>query len=208
MHQFATDREALDFLAGRIAAEAKQEDVPLSDVERKILYFSETSWTLPEMASVSASFDQNCDQDEYERKIARLIARITAEHHGHNEEEEEKWDAAVVKLSEGDHYIQVLLDAASKADPPKSGFLPTLDPPAVRPPYDRLKLWLTAFGIVVGPVVLTALLNRLFGPRFWSVADWVFGDRNRLGLIVLFVLFAWWLGPRLKGALGILRNRR
>ena len=75
MHRFATDREALDFLADRIAAEAKRENISLSDLERKILYFSETSWTLPEMTSVSASFDQNYDQDEYERKIASLIAQ-------------------------------------------------------------------------------------------------------------------------------------
>lgn len=133
MQEFATEQEALDFLASRIAAEAERENLPLSEVERKMLYFSETGWTLPDMAKVSADFDQDYDQDEYERRIARLIAKITAEHHGHNDEEEEKWDAAVDKLSGSDHYLQVMLHAAHMS---RASFLPTFEPPAVRPPHD------------------------------------------------------------------------
>jgi hypothetical protein len=166
VHSFATDREALDFLAGRIAAEAKREDISLSDVERKMLYFSETAWTLPDMAEVSASFDQNYNQDEYERKIGPLIAGITADHHDHQEEEKEKWDAAVIKLSDGDHYIQVLLNVASSARTgplAAHGFIPTLDAPAIRPPHDRLKLWLTAVLVVLTLAGLAFLKAKLFG---------------------------------------------
>ena len=166
MHRFATDRQALDYLAGRIAAEAKRENIPLSDIERKMLYFSETGWTLPDMAKVSASFDQNYNQDEYERKIAGLIAGITADHHGHDEEEEEKWDAAVIKLSEGDHYIQVLLNVASPARTgplAAHGFIPTFDAPTTRPPHDRLKLWLTAVLVFLILAGLAFLKAKLFG---------------------------------------------
>jgi len=166
VHQFATDREALDFLVGRIAVEAKREDVPLSDIERKILYFSETGWTLPDMAAVSATFDQNYDQGEYEQKVARLIAKISAEHHGHNKEEEEKWDAAALKLSEGDHYIQVLLNVTSSihdGPPAGHGFIPSLNPPAVRPPYDRLKLLVVAMLVLFAALLLTLFKNWLTG---------------------------------------------
>lgn len=45
---------AIDFLVGRIAQRAEQEGVPLSEVERKMLYFSETAWTLPDMAAEAA----------------------------------------------------------------------------------------------------------------------------------------------------------
>jgi hypothetical protein len=166
VHRFATDREALDFLAGRIASQAKRENVPLSDVERKMLYFSEISWTLPDMATVSAEFDQNYNQDEYERKIGQLIAGITANHHGQNEQEEEKWDAAVIKLSEGDHYIQVLLKVAASVrngPPVAHGFIPSFDAPAIRPPHDRLKLWLTAVLVFLTLAGLAFLKAKLFG---------------------------------------------
>jgi hypothetical protein len=166
VQEFVTEREALDFLAGRIATEAQREYIPLSEVERKMLYFSETDWTLPDMAKVSANFDQDYDQDEYERKIGRLIANITANHHGHNEEKEEKWDAAVDKLSGGDRYLQVLLSLASSTSfglPKGFGFVSTLDSPAIRPPHDILKLVLTALLVIVAGLVLTALKAWLFG---------------------------------------------
>jgi hypothetical protein len=165
VHSFATDREALDFLADRIASQAKHENVPLSDVERKMLYFSEISWTLPDMASVSAEFDQDYDQNEYERKIGQLIAGVTANHHGHDKQEEENWDAAVIRLSEGDHYIQVLLNVASSIHVGPFaglGFIPTFGAPAIRPPHDRLKLWLTAVLVVLTLAGLAFLKAKVF----------------------------------------------
>ncbi len=35
-------REAKEFLASRIVAEAERENVPLSEIERKMLYFTES----------------------------------------------------------------------------------------------------------------------------------------------------------------------
>jgi len=69
VNQFWTAKQAKDYLAGEIAAEVTREGVSLSEMERKMLYFSETDWTLPDMAQVSAEFDRDYDQDEYERKI-------------------------------------------------------------------------------------------------------------------------------------------
>jgi hypothetical protein len=160
--EFTTDREALDFLAGRIATESEREGTPLSEVERKMLYFSETDWTLPDMAAVSAEFDRDYDQDEYERKIAGLVRKI--EDDGHSQEEQDAWDAAVYKLSDGDHYLLVMLN-------PSFSSLGR----AARPPHDLLKLWLTAFGIVFGFFALMALGNWLFGQRFWDFLDWLHG---------------------------------
>jgi len=56
---FRTIKEAKDFLANQIAAEAARENVPLSEVERKMLYWAETDWTLPEMMRVVTECD--CD---------------------------------------------------------------------------------------------------------------------------------------------------
>lgn len=55
MASFRTAKEAKDYIAERIAAEAARESVPLSEVERKMLYWSETDWTLPDMKQVGAS---------------------------------------------------------------------------------------------------------------------------------------------------------
>ena len=61
MQTFSTPREAKEFLVSRIVAEAQREGVPLSEIERKMLYFSETGWTLPDMMEVDEAFDRDYD---------------------------------------------------------------------------------------------------------------------------------------------------
>jgi hypothetical protein len=113
---FRTVREAKDYLASRIADEADLEGSPLSEVERKMLYFTETGWTLPDMKQVSAEFDREYDPEEYERKIAGLADKICARDEGQRNTEQERWDCAVEKLSRGDHYLLV-----SIGTPPSKG---------------------------------------------------------------------------------------
>ncbi len=66
MTNFQSARDAKEFLIARVVEEAKGENIPLSEVEHKMLYFSETHWTIPDIASVSERFDREYDQDEYE----------------------------------------------------------------------------------------------------------------------------------------------
>ncbi|MGB6134265.1 MAG: hypothetical protein WBG54_20985 [Acidobacteriaceae bacterium] len=110
MNQFATARDAKEYLIGRILAQADRDGVPLSDVERKMLYFSETGWTLPDMMAVSRDFDQNYEQDQYESKIGQVIQRIQ-DQPGSNGAD--NWNEAVCRLREEDHYLLVLIDGAS-----------------------------------------------------------------------------------------------
>src|SRR3984893_1328245 len=107
MERFSNDREALDFMASQIADEAKREGVSLSDVERKMLYFSETAWTLPDMAEVNEEFDSNYDQGEFERKIAGVVRNIQRAPMP-DKGEEPSWDKAVHVLRSEDHYLLVL----------------------------------------------------------------------------------------------------
>ncbi len=44
---FSNVRAAKVYLAGKITEQAEREGAPLTEVERKMLYFSETDWTLP-----------------------------------------------------------------------------------------------------------------------------------------------------------------
>jgi len=72
MDHFSNAREAKEFLVSRIVQEAQQEGVSLSEVERKMLYFTETAWTLPDIMEVSDEFDRTYDQGEYEQRLQVL----------------------------------------------------------------------------------------------------------------------------------------
>ena len=135
MQTFSTSRDAKEFLVDRIVSQAQRDRVSLSDVERKILYFSETAWTLPDMAEVNQEFDSNYDQGKFEQKIRAIVRNIqrapipdTGEEHG--------WDQALRVLRGEDHYLLVLIDSAG----------------TVRPRGDLIKLVLTAL-VIVGALV-------------------------------------------------------
>lgn len=113
--QFRTVREAKDYLAGLIAEEAERSGAPLTEVERKMLYFTETGWTLPDMKEISTEFDRHYDQDEYEQKIGSIITRIRARWVEKPEQERLAWNRALEKLSRGDHYLLVLDNAVNPA---------------------------------------------------------------------------------------------
>jgi hypothetical protein len=150
-NRFATVREAKEYLAGKIAEQAVREGAPLSEVERKMLYFSETDWTLPDMMKVSEEFDREYDQDEYERKIGGLVRRLLEPE---DEQAVETWDDAVVKISDEDHYMLVLINSAPSTPIELPAFLrklgpwlPSLDDRGPRPPGDGLRLFVMGFGL-------------------------------------------------------------
>lgn len=99
----------------RITTESGREGVPLSEVEKKMLYFSETAWTLPDMADVNEAFDRGYDQAEYEQKVADLIRKICANDRNHDREQFDAWNEAVRVLRQEDHYLLVLIDVAKSS---------------------------------------------------------------------------------------------
>jgi hypothetical protein len=101
-----TERDAKEFLVSQIAAEAERQGHPLSDLERKMLYFSESGWTIPDALDVSDAFDREYDTDQYERKIAGLVRAARKRATG---ETATLWIRAADKLAEGDHYISIML---------------------------------------------------------------------------------------------------
>ena len=121
MREFESVREAKEFLAEKIVAEAEREELVLSEVERKMLLFSETGWTLPEMAQIGEEFDQTYDPAEYEATIAGLVTHIETRFRAEDEPGLAEWNAAVSKLSEEDHYLSVLVRAPQPANWRPSG---------------------------------------------------------------------------------------
>ncbi len=131
MKVFNTGREAKEFLISKIIEEAQRENVPLSEVERKMLHFTESGWTLPDITEVSEDFDRDCDQAKYEKKIAKLVTKAYRCIRKGSREDYDKWWAAIGFLQREDHYISVMIRSAG-----------------LRPPGDQLRLYATAIGIV------------------------------------------------------------
>lgn len=132
MSPFKSGREAKEYLIQRILTQADRDCTPLSDIERKMLYFSESCWTLPGMMAISQEFDQNYDQSEYEHKIGQIINRLHDQRHTNHEEDH--WDEAVNRLREEDHYLLVLVDGAGT--------------PEKRSRWDTIKLVLAGVAVV------------------------------------------------------------
>jgi hypothetical protein len=49
---FATTREAKEYIVSQIVFHSQRDNVSLSEVERKMLFHSESGWTLPDMEEV------------------------------------------------------------------------------------------------------------------------------------------------------------
>lgn len=145
---------AKDYLAGRIAEQARREGEPLSEIEHKMLYFTEQGGITPSMMGVSEEFDRDYDQDEYEQRIAALIRAIYASDAQASERTRETWNEAIAKLAGEDHYILILIDAAKLASDTGSSsigrlrpWMPTLDRRGSRDGADLVRLVLVGIGI-------------------------------------------------------------
>lgn len=123
-------REAKEFLISRIVAEAQRENAPLSEIERKMLYFTESGWTLPDMTAISQEFDAEYNQNEYEKKIARLIRNAAKHDRKESRDEYDTWWDAIRILKKEDHYILVMVEIAG-----------------LRPAGDQLRLLGAGLGI-------------------------------------------------------------
>ena len=161
MKAFHSGREAKEFLISKIVAEAQSENVPLSEVERKMLYFTESGWTLPDIMKVNEDFDRECDQDEYEHKIAKLVTKADKRIRKGVRDDYDKWWAAIRFLEREDHYILVMIRLAS-----------------LRPRGDQLRLLATGLGIVT-VILMTILLSIKYDIHTPSRSDlgifvWVF----------------------------------
>lgn len=143
MPRFADEREAKEFAIELIASEADREGAPLSELERKMLYFSENGWTTPGMPETAQRFESEYDSEQYQKKIAVLTKKLQKRLKSDDPKKLKAWSDALKKLSEGDHYLLVLVQA---------------DTTPQRPLYDFLKLCLTALLIVLVGLGLMALL--------------------------------------------------
>lgn len=126
------------FIADKIIEQAAKENITMSDVERKMLLFSESSPVLPEVARANEIFGREYDSANYEAKVVGLIKHIRSSLRG-NVDAVRAWNEAVNRLQGEDYYFMVMLnDAGSR----------------VRPPGDLVKLIMTAIAVVTVVVAI------------------------------------------------------
>jgi hypothetical protein len=154
-------KEAKDFLLQESAEQAVLENVSLSDVERRMMYFTENDpASCDNPLELNQEFEAQYDTVEYEAKMSLLLDhaydRLTVE----NPERKRMWDQAVGELRKGDHYFLVLWDSKAARE---------------RPKHDSLKLVGTAMLVVAGIGILVLLAVKynidINLGRYWKYAS-------------------------------------
>ena len=135
---------AKQFLISKVVEEAEVEHVSLSEVEKKMLHFTEVHPSLPDIYAVNEEFEQNYDATEYEEKVSSLLKNARDRDREKSSGGEQQWKEALDALKSEDHYILVMVNQAFG-----SGSVATTD--------KRLRDFLMYAGIGIGLVALIIL---------------------------------------------------
>jgi hypothetical protein len=115
---FTTQSAAKRFFIDKIVAQAENEGAPLSRTEREMLAFSESD---PEFAgdpiALSSQLNQEETDDEYEAKVAGLVARAFRQDNASDSRLGQQWYEARSVLAKGDHYILIMIDRGLERPP-------------------------------------------------------------------------------------------
>jgi hypothetical protein len=103
-------REAKDFLVAQTAEQAALEGVPLSDLEKRMMYFTESGYVPEDPTKLNDEFEAEYDTEEYEAKISRLLHNSYQRLRQENDAARKNWDLAIKCLRRGDHYLLVMWD--------------------------------------------------------------------------------------------------
>jgi len=102
-------REAKDFLVMQTAEQAALEGLPLSDLERRMMYFTESKQALEDPATLNEEFEARYNTPEFEKKVSRLMSHAYKRLRKEDREKALQWSKAIGALRRGDHYILVLV---------------------------------------------------------------------------------------------------
>jgi hypothetical protein len=132
-------KRAKDFLVEQAAEQAAIESLPLGDLERRMMYFTESDpASCPDPVALNDEFEAQFDTPEYEAKMLKLLDHAYKRLRNEDPERVRNWDEAVSELLKGDHYILVLLGLSG-------------DPASLeRPKHDFLKLIGAALIVIAG----------------------------------------------------------
>ena len=101
--------EAKDVLVREIVRQATLDGGSLSDLERRMLYFTESGDCPEDPLELNDQFEAEYDAQEYEKKIAGLAKRAYKRLKKEDPDGAGLWDAALRELKKGDHYILIVV---------------------------------------------------------------------------------------------------
>ena len=140
------NKQAKDFLVQQVAEQAARESIPLTDIETKMMYFTENDpASCDNPAELNDQFEAKYDTAEYEIKISRLLHHASDRLKAEDPTGRRNWDEAIRTLRKGAHYLLVLWDLKPRSDRPKG---------------DSLKLLGAALLIVAGILVAVFLAAK------------------------------------------------
>jgi len=116
-------KQAKDFLVQQTTEQAALEDVPLSDLEKRMMYSTESDDSCENPIELDAEFETQHDTAEYEAKISRLLHHARERLKEQHPERARDWDRSIRTLRKGDHYILVLWDVEPPSEHPIRDFL-------------------------------------------------------------------------------------
>jgi hypothetical protein len=102
--------EAKDFLVQQTAEEAALEGVPLSNLEKRMMYFTETGECPEDPLTLNEEFDKEYDTDEYETKIKKLLANAHRRLKKEQSPALAEWEESLKVFDQTDDYILILCD--------------------------------------------------------------------------------------------------
>ncbi|HZV58738.1 MAG TPA: hypothetical protein VFF42_00255 [Candidatus Eremiobacteraceae bacterium] len=109
------NKQAKDFLVAQTAQQAALENIPLSDLEKRMMYFTESDPSYDGYIGLTAEFEEQYDTAAYETKVSRLLHNAHARLKKENPEKFREWCQATRVLQKGDHYILILLGSGSSS---------------------------------------------------------------------------------------------
>jgi hypothetical protein len=177
-------QEAKDFFVRQAVEQSLLDGAPLSDVEIKTLYFTETE------TESSVELDNELESDEFTEEYVRRMRRVLGRAHKRlkkeNPETARQWTAALEALRSGDHYLLLILEGPIKE---------------ARPPFDQLKLFLAGVCVAALLVAVTFAFDHFGNPGSKTYAPlpaWFQGliIAAMLGGYLLFLMLPWFKSRR------------
>jgi hypothetical protein len=166
-------KQAKDFIVEQAAQQAALEGVPLADIEKRMMYFTESdAASCDNPIELNDEFEAKCRTKEYESKISQLLHHAYKRLKQGNPEQLRDWNQAIRTLRKGDHYLLVMVDQSSTSD---------------------LGSWTPFFwGIGIGIlIVILGIIEEDLDHR-GLIPSWVFGwisDKPRTGGLELSLVF-------------------
>ena len=109
-----TQTEAKRFFVEKVLTQARVDRVPVSDAERKMLSWSESDPDGNCDPMLPVQLESEISDQEYEEKVAGLLARCFQADTARDPATEVEWRRAADVLGEGDHYILHMLARAQE----------------------------------------------------------------------------------------------